>query len=96
MLKPIRASIVILLLMTVLTGLAYPLAMVGAAGAIFPDQAAGSLVVRDGKVVGCEPDRPGLRRRIATSMAGRRPPATSRYDCRQLLAARTSARPRRR
>ena len=52
MLKPIRASIVILLLMTVLTGLAYPLAMVGAARAIFPDQAAGSLVVRDGKVVG--------------------------------------------
>ena len=52
MLKPIRASIVILLLMTLLTGLAYPLAMVGAAGAIFPDQAAGSLVVRDGKVVG--------------------------------------------
>ena len=42
MLKPIRASIVILLLMTVLTGLAYPLAMTGAAGAIFPDQAAGS------------------------------------------------------
>ena len=52
MLKPIRASIVILLLMSVLTGLAYPLAMVGAAGAIFPAQAAGSLIVRDGKVVG--------------------------------------------
>ena len=52
MLKPIRASIVILLLMTLLTGLAYPLAMVGAAGAIFPDQTAGSLIVRDGKVVG--------------------------------------------
>ena len=42
MLKPIRASIVILLLMTLLTGLAYPLAMVGAAGTIFPDTAAGS------------------------------------------------------
>ena len=52
MLKPIRASIVILLLMTLLTGLAYPLAMVAVAGAIFPDQAAGSLIVRDGKVVG--------------------------------------------
>ena len=52
MLKAIRASIVILLLMTLLTGLAYPLAMVGAAGAIFPDQAGGSLVVHDGKVVG--------------------------------------------
>jgi K+-transporting ATPase ATPase C chain len=52
MLNPIRAAIVILLLMTLLTGLAYPLAMVGAAGVIFPDQAAGSPVVRDGKVVG--------------------------------------------
>jgi K+-transporting ATPase ATPase C chain len=52
MLKPIRAAIVILLLMTLLTGLAYPLVMVGAAGAIFPDQAGGSLVARDGKVVG--------------------------------------------
>jgi K+-transporting ATPase ATPase C chain len=52
MLRPIRASIVILLLMTALTGLAYPLAMVGAAGLIFPSQASGSLIERDGKVVG--------------------------------------------
>ncbi len=52
MLRSIRASIVILLLMAVLTGLAYPLAMTGLAGALFPAQAAGSLAVRDGKVVG--------------------------------------------
>ncbi|MDI1288015.1 MAG: potassium-transporting ATPase subunit KdpC [Reyranella sp.] len=52
MLRNIRASIVILLLMTVLTGLAYPLAMTGVAGAVFRDQAAGSLLTRDGKVVG--------------------------------------------
>lgn len=52
MLRPIRASIVILLLMTVLTGLVYPLAITAIAGAVFPDQAAGSLIVRDGKVVG--------------------------------------------
>ncbi|MFZ5780308.1 MAG: potassium-transporting ATPase subunit KdpC [Pseudomonadota bacterium] len=52
MLRPIRASIVILLLMTMLTGLAYPLAMTGLAGALFPAQAAGSLIVRDGKVIG--------------------------------------------
>jgi len=54
MLKAIRASLAILLLMTLLSGLAYPLALVGAAGLIFPDQSAGSLVVRDGKVVGAE------------------------------------------
>jgi K+-transporting ATPase ATPase C chain len=52
MLHHIRASIVILLLMTVLTGLAYPLAMTGLARAVLPDQAAGSLIERDGKVVG--------------------------------------------
>jgi len=52
MLRSIRASVVILLLMTVLTGLAYPLAMTGVAGALFPTQAAGSLIVRDGKVIG--------------------------------------------
>lgn len=52
MLRHFRASFVILLLMTVLLGLAYPLAMVGVAGAAFPSQAAGSLLSRDGKVVG--------------------------------------------
>ena len=40
MLKPIRASLVILLLMTLLTGLAYPLAMTGVAGASFPTRPA--------------------------------------------------------
>ena len=52
MLRHFRASLVILLLMTVLTGIAYPLAMVGVAGAAFPHQAAGSLVEKDGKVIG--------------------------------------------
>lgn len=52
MLRHIRASIVILLLMTVLTGLAYPLAMTGLARVVFPVQAAGSLIERNGKVVG--------------------------------------------
>ena len=52
MLRHFRASIVILLLMTVLTGLAYPLAMVGVAGAVFPDQARGSLLTREGKTIG--------------------------------------------
>lgn len=52
MLRHFRASVVMLALMTVLLGLAYPLAMVGVAGAAFPGQAAGSLVEKDGKVIG--------------------------------------------
>jgi K+-transporting ATPase ATPase C chain len=52
MVRHIRASIVVVLLMTALLGLAYPLAMAGVAGAVFPGQAAGSLIERDGKVVG--------------------------------------------
>ena len=55
MLRPIRASIVILLLMAVLTGIAYPLAMTGLAGLLFPGAAAGSLVKRDGRIVGAAP-----------------------------------------
>lgn len=52
MLRHFRASVVMLVLMTVLLGIAYPLAMVGVAGAAFPGQAGGSLVQKDGKVVG--------------------------------------------
>jgi potassium-transporting ATPase KdpC subunit len=45
-------SIKMTVVLTVLTGLAYPLLMVGAARVLFPWQAQGSLVERDGKVVG--------------------------------------------
>lgn len=52
MLNQLRPAIVMIVVTTALTGLLYPLAMTGAAQALFPTQAAGSLVVMDGKVIG--------------------------------------------
>ena len=52
MLREIRPAIILLLGLTLITGLAYPLAITAVAGAIFPKQAEGSLIEKDGKVVG--------------------------------------------
>jgi len=52
MLREIRPAIVLLLVLTAITGLAYPLAMTGVAGMLFPAKAQGSLIEKDGKVVG--------------------------------------------
>lgn len=52
MTSTLRPSLVLFLVLTVLTGIAYPLAVTGLGQAAFPDQAAGSLILRDGKPVG--------------------------------------------
>jgi K+-transporting ATPase ATPase C chain len=48
----LRPAITLLILMTVITGIAYPLLVTGVAKVLFPGQAAGSLILKDGKPVG--------------------------------------------
>jgi K+-transporting ATPase ATPase C chain len=52
MLREIRPAIVLVVALTVITGLAYPLTMTGLAQVLFPYQSNGSLIQKDGKVVG--------------------------------------------
>jgi K+-transporting ATPase ATPase C chain len=52
MLKELRPAIVVFIGLTLITGLAYPLAMTGVAQALLPWRASGSLIEKDGKVIG--------------------------------------------
>lgn len=54
MLKEIRPAIVGFLVLTLVTGVIYPLVITGISQAVFPDRANGSLIVKDGKAVGSE------------------------------------------
>jgi len=49
---PLRPAITLFLILTAVTGIAYPLLVTGIAVVVFPSQAAGSLILRDGKAVG--------------------------------------------
>ena len=52
MISQLRPALMLLLLLTLVTGVAYPLLVTGIAQAVFPSQAQGSLIVKDGKIVG--------------------------------------------
>src|ERR1700757_3136681 len=54
MIKQLRPAVIMIVAMTLITGIAYPLAMTGIAGILFPHQAGGSFISHDGRIVGSE------------------------------------------
>ena len=60
MLKLVRTALILFALLTVLTGIIYPLAVTGLSQILFSYQANGSLIVQNGQVVGSERHRPIL------------------------------------
>ena len=50
----LRPALVLFFILTLITGVAYPLLVTGVAQTLFPTQAAGSIIMRDGKAVGSE------------------------------------------
>jgi K+-transporting ATPase ATPase C chain len=54
MLKQLKPAFVSLLLLTLITGVIYPLVVTGIAQVVFPSQANGSLIIKDGKAIGSE------------------------------------------
>jgi len=52
MLSQLRTAALMTIVLTILTGILYPLCVTGLAGYLFPNQASGSLVTRNGKVIG--------------------------------------------
>ena len=71
MLQEVRPAIVFIVALTLITGLVYPLAITGVAGLVFPYQAQGSLIEKDGKVVGSALIGQSSRRMVTSTGAPR-------------------------